>query len=235
MIEHVFRRVKTARHIDEVYMATCNHQIREVAEAFGARVIMTSDEHTRGTDRVAEAASDIEADIVMNVQGDEPLVDPESLDRAIEMMRNNGATQCINLVSPIYEWDIFSDINVVKAEIDNQNRVLKFFRRLQMEPNRPDAANSEKVFKRGIKQIGIYLFRKPLLMQFASWAETPLEKQIGVDMMRILENGFSIDTCMSKDMVSVDTPQELEKMECLLQKDLLFQKLFKGTDRNDFI
>lgn len=222
MIEHVFRRVKTAQYIDEIYIATCNHPIKEAAEAFGARVIMTSDKHTRGTDRVAEAASNIDADIVINVQGDEPLVDPESLDKAIEMMRNTRAIQCINLVSLIDEWDMFIDKNVVKTEVDGKGRVVKFFRQ-------PDAVYSQKLFKQGIKQIGIYLFRKPLLMQFASWAETPLEKQIGVDMMRILENGFPIDTCLSKDMVSVDTPPELERMERLLEKDPLFQKLFKGA------
>lgn len=224
MIEHVFRRVAIAKHIDEIYIATCNHKIKEVAEAFGAKVIMTSDKHTRGTDRVAEAAADINADIVINVQGDEPLVDPESLDKAVEMMRDNNAIQCINLVSPIYEWAVFMDMNVVKAQIDNKNRVLKFFRR-------PDAANSEKVFKQGIKQIGVYLFRKALLMQFASWAETPLEKQVGVDMMRILENGFPIDACMSQDMISVDTPHELERMERLLEMDPLFQKVFKGAHK----
>ncbi len=222
MIEHVFRRVKTAKYIDDIYVATCNQEIKSVAEAFGAKVIMTSDKHTRGTDRVAEAASNIDADIVINVQGDEPLVDPESLDKAIDMMRNVSTIQCINLVSPIYEWNIFMDINVVKAQVDEKSRVLKFFRQ-------PDAGYSQKLFKQGIKQIGIYLFRKPLLMQFAAWAETPLEKQIGVDMMRILENGFPMDTCMSKDMVSVDTPQELERMERLLEKDPVFQKLFKGA------
>lgn len=221
MIEHVFRRVQRARQIDEIYIATCNQEIKEAAEAFGAKVIMTSNKHTRGTDRVAEAASRIDADIVINVQGDEPLVDPASLDKAIELMKNKSAIQCINLVSPIDQWEVYMDKNVVKAEVDNKNKVLKFFRR-------PDAANNEKVFKQGTKQIGIYFFRKPLLMQFASWEETPLEKQEGVDMMRILENGIAIDACMAADMVSVDTPQELEKMERLLQKDSLFQEIFQG-------
>ncbi len=222
MIEHVFRRVQIAQHVDEIYIATCNQEIKEVAEAFGAKVIMTSDKHTRGTDRVAEAASEINADIVINVQGDEPLVDPKSLDKAIKMMKDGNAIHCINLVAPIDEWDVFISKNVVKAQIDNENRVIKFFRQ-------PDAVNNEKTFTQGIKQIGIYLFRKTFLTQFAAWEETPREKQEGVDMMRIIDKGFSIDTCMSADMISVDTPEELEEMERLLQKDPVFQRVFKGT------
>ena len=86
MIEHVYRRVKLAKEIDEIFVATCDREIALAAEKFGAHSIMTSDQHTRGTDRVAEAAHGLEADIVINVQGDEPLVDPDSLDQAILAM-----------------------------------------------------------------------------------------------------------------------------------------------------
>ncbi|MCK4882220.1 MAG: NTP transferase domain-containing protein [Candidatus Omnitrophica bacterium] len=89
MIEHVYRRVCLAEHVDEVYIATCDQEIADEAERFGAQAIMTSATHTRGTDRVAEAAQKIEGDIIINVQGDEPLVDPKSLDEAIVMMKEN--------------------------------------------------------------------------------------------------------------------------------------------------
>lgn len=220
MIEHVFQRVKRARYIDEIYIATCDKEVKKTAEKFGASVIMTSNKHTRGTDRVAEAASKTDADIVINVQGDEPLVDPASLDKAIEMMKQNKDIKCINLVSFIHSWDVFIDYNVVKAVIDQNNRVLYFSRQ-------PIPTSTRENFKEGAKQIGIYFFRKEFLSKFSSWEETPLEKKEGIDMMRILEKGYPIDICMSKDMVSVDTSEELKKMEALLKDDPLYIKIFK--------
>ena len=219
MIEHVYRRSKYAKSIDEIYITTCDGEIADEAKRFGAKVIMTSNTHTRGTDRVAEAANKVDADIVINIQGDEPLVDPYSLDEAIEYMQNDKIIKSINLVSRITNWDIFADPGVVKTVINEANKVLYFSR----QPI-PDVAKDN--FEYGLKQIGIYLFRKEFLLEFSSWEETPLEKKEKVDMLRILERGFSVDSFEVKDMVSVDTPEDLKVAEKLISEDELFRKIF---------
>lgn len=219
MVEHVYRRVQLAKNIDEIYIATCDREIAEETERFGGKAIMTSPLHTRGTGRVAEAAKQVEADIVINVQGDEPLVDPEALDRVSLMMKEDPQIRCVNLIAPIVDWPVFADKNVVKTTIDQKGKVL-YFSRL------PIPTCLEKDFQSAIKQIGIYFFRKDLLFQFNAWEETPLEKKEAVDMLRILENGVPIETFMTKDMISVDTPEELTAMENLFKKDVLCQKIF---------
>lgn len=225
MIEHVYRRVCLAEHIDEVYIATCDQEIADEAERFGAQAIMTATTHTRGTDRVAEAAQKIEGDIIINVQGDEPLVDPKSLDEAIVMMKENPQVQCVNLIAPITDWEIFVSHNVVKTTIDQKGKVLYFSRQ-------PIPTSTRESFKTGIKQIGIYFFQRDLLLDFLSWLETPLEQEEGVDMLRFLEKGITIESLMAQDMISVDTPEELFQMEKILQEDDLCKKIFDLQETN---
>lgn len=222
MVEHVYRRVKLSKNIDEIYIATCDLEIAEVVNSFGGQVIMTSDKHTRGTDRIAEAARQIDANIIINVQGDEPLVDPNTLDAAVRFMLSDENKKCLNLVSVIKDWEDFISPNVVKVVTDFRKCVLYFSRQ-------PIPLQKKETFDEAIRQIGIYLFRKNFLLEFSSWDETPLEKKEGVDMMRIIERGFSIDTFVSKDMLSVDTPAELLIMEKILEQDGVYQQIFKKT------
>ena len=220
MIEHVYRRSLKAECIDEVYIATCDREIADEARAFGGKVIMTADTHTRGTDRVAEAARKVQAQIIINIQGDEPLVDPVSLEKAVTYMRSDSNIQAVNLVSQITDWDVFTSKDVVKTVTDKDNKVLYFSRQ-------PVPACSKEDFKGALKQIGIYLFRKEFLLKFASWLETNLEIIEKVDMLRILENGDDVSAVEVKDMVSVDTKEDLVEAEKLMEKDPLFRELFK--------
>ena len=220
MIEHVYRRSLRAKYIDDIYIATCDREISAEAENFGAKTIMTSDTHTRGTDRVAEAAQQIRAEIIINIQGDEPLVDPASLDKAIVHMKANSGIRAINLVSPITNWEVFTNQGVVKTVVDKDNKVLYFSRQ-------PVPTCSKESFQKGLKQIGIYLFRKEFLLEFSSWEETNLEIIEKIDMLRILENGIDIDAVEVSDMVSVDTPEDLREAEGLMEQDQLFQDIFK--------
>lgn len=222
MIEHVYRRLKTSSYIDQVIIATCDEAIKKVAQDFGAKVAMTSPDHVRGTDRVAEAAANVDADIIINVQGDEPLVDPVALEQAIEVMKKNPSLSCVNLVAPILDWDIFASRDVVKTVMDMKQRVL-YFSRL------PIPIQSKENFAYAYKQIGIYLFKKDFLLKFAALTPTPLEKIEGVDMMRILEHGYSIQGFLSKDSISVDTPADLTFAEGIIKQDKLFQKIFTST------
>ncbi len=219
MIEHVYRRTRCAKTIDEVYIATCDDKIAHLVQRFGGEVIMTADTHTRGTDRVAEAATKVNAEIILNVQGDEPLVGPESLDAAVSYMKMHQDLQCINLVSHIKDWDVFIDQDVIKTVVDQNNNVLYFSRQ-------PIPTSKKNDFGDALKQIGIYLFRKPFLLQFTSWQESPLEKEEKIDMLRILEKGVRIVAFQTKDMVSVDNPRDLAVVEKLLLEDPLYHKLF---------
>jgi 3-deoxy-manno-octulosonate cytidylyltransferase (CMP-KDO synthetase) len=223
MIEHVFRRVQCAKGINEIYVATCDEEIADQVKKFGGKSIMTSASHTRGTDRVAEAARKIDSDIIINVQGDEPTVDPSTLDAAISYFREKSGIKCLNLTAPIQEWRVFTDENVVKTIIDRESKVLYFSRQ-------PIPTQMQKDFRGALKQIGIYLIDKDLLRKFSRWRESPLEMTERVDMLRILENGFSIHAFRSKDMISVDTYEDLSAVERALAHDPLYHQLFKIED-----
>lgn len=219
MLEHVYRRVKCATLVDEVYVATCDNEIVEEVRKFNGKSIMTSSRHTRGTDRVAEAAAKISADVVINVQGDEPMVDPNVLDKAIAFINKREDVQCMNVISSINTWDCFVSRDVVKTVLDKNNKVLYFSRQ-------PIPTCKQQNFKNAFKQIGIYFFRKEFLLQFSRWPETSLEQMEQVDMLRIIENGFSIYTFKSNDMIGVDRPEEVALVEQALLGDPLYQKLF---------
>lgn len=219
MIEHVYRRVQLTQHVDEIYVATCDRAIAEVVENFGGRFIMTSVKHVRGTDRVAEAAANVEADIILNVQGDEPLMDPESLDQAIAVMEKEKDIECMNAVSIITGWETFISRDIVKVVQDVHGDIMYFSRQ-------PVPYCEKENFDKAIKQIGIYLFRKDILLKYSAWGETPVEKAEGIDMMRFLEKGYNIRAITCKDMIGVDTPQQLLRIEEILQNDVNYKKIF---------
>jgi len=220
MIEHVYRRVQLTKYVDEVYVATCDREIFEVVEQFGGHAIMTSDQLVRGTDRVAEAAMNIEADIILNVQGDEPLMDPESLDQAIMVMKAEKTIDCMNAVSLITDWDVYISQDIVKVIQDHHGNIMYFSRQ-------PVPYCKMENFDKAIKQIGIYLFRRDLLLQYPTWEETPIERAEGVDMMRFLEKGHIIRAIMCKDMIGVDTPEQLLSVEEILKEDFNFKRIFE--------
>src|SRR5688572_2314148 len=128
MIEHVFRRAKLCSQLDEVYVATCNDEIREVALGFGAKVIMTSAAHERATDRVAEAAEHLAADVVVMIQGDEPMITAAMIGTALEPLRSNPTTACVNLVHRIESQTELIDRNTIKVVADLNGDALYFSR-----------------------------------------------------------------------------------------------------------
>lgn len=219
MIEHVYRRVACSELIDEVYLATCDTEVADTIFKLGGNAIMTSASHTRCLDRVAEAVDSIQADLVVTVQGDEPMVDPKGLDKAVSAILSNRETPCLNMTALIRNWDSFNSPNVVKVCTDKQGRILCFSRLPIPRQNRED-------FDFGIKQLGIYMIPKPLLLDFTSWDETPIEKKEQVDMFRFLENGVSILSYETSDLIGVDTQEDLEQAERLLVHDPLYRSLF---------
>lgn len=219
MIEHVFRRVKLCSQLEEVYVATCDEEIRTVAEGFGARVIMTSATHERATDRVAEAAEHFEAGIVVMVQGDEPMITPEMIDSAVDAIRSDSSISCVNVVARIDSEQEFSDPNTIKVVGDLNGNALYFSR--SPIPNLHVGQTTVKIFK----QVCVIPFRRESLREFAWLSPTPLEVAESIDMLRFLEHGRNV-RLVETDVAthSVDTPVDLQVVEILMNKDPLLLK-----------
>lgn len=223
MIEHVRRRVLLAKKVDEVFIATCDIEIKNAIEKYGGKVIMTKPDHLGGTDRVAEAASKITADIIINVQGDEPLVRPEMIDRMIEPFEHDSNIQCTHLMSSFKNEIDFFDYGNVKVVTNNDNYALYFSR----EPI-PASRKNDRDAKRQ-KVIGIYAFTKDTLQQHASSGPQELEQKESIDMLRLLEIGIPIKMVLADDgpMVGVDNYRDLIRATEFMSKDPVFPKYMK--------
>jgi 3-deoxy-manno-octulosonate cytidylyltransferase (CMP-KDO synthetase) len=211
MIEHVYRRCRMNASLNGVYVATCDGEIAAATEAFGGTAVLTSSSHQRASDRVAEAAERMDADIVVMVQGDEPLIHPEMIDQAVDPFRRDPAILCTNLAAPIRSIEEMSDPNTIKVVTARNHDALYFSR--QPIPSGSSA---------GLKQVCVIPFRREFLLQYAKLQPTPLEIAESVDMLRILEHGFKVRMVMTDhDTHSVDTPADLTLVERMLEKDPL--------------
>ncbi len=213
MIEHVRRRVCLCKTLTEVFVATCDDEIKKTVESFGGKVIMTSKSHERCTDRIEEAARNLEADIVVNIQGDEPLVTPDMIEKLVEPLLHRDDIQAACLIYPIVELNDLEDINTVKAVKSIDNSIMYFSR--SPIPN----------FKRGEKssffeQSGIMAYRKDFLHKYSKLPQTPLERAESVDMLRILEHGYKIYGVITDNVtIEVDIPEHVSKIEEAILRD----------------
>ena len=215
MIQHVFERAVKARTIQRLVIATDDSRIREAASSFGADVLMTSPDHQSGTDRVAEAASQLllppEA-VVVNIQGDEPLLQPEVVDQLVETLREAADVPMATLVHPGFGHTDFHDPGVVKVVVDARRRALYFSRAPIPHPR--EATGPLTYYK----HIGLYAFRNHFLQQFTKLPPGVLEQMEKLEQLRALEHGFSILVVPTPyDSVSVDTPLDLMKVEEILE------------------
>lgn len=217
MIEHVYRRTALSRSLSAVYVATCDREIVDAVEGFGGRAIMTSDTHERASDRVAEAAEGLDADIVVMVQGDEPMVVPEMIDQAVAPLLEDPAVQCVNLAGRIASLDEFRDPNTIKVVVDPHGDAVYFSR----EPI-PALRGTPLERAPAAKQVCIIPFRREALFLFTSLEATPLEQTESVDMLRFLEHGYKVRMVPTPyDTHAVDTPADLELVATLLRDDPL--------------
>ena len=215
MIEHVYKRSAMSKKLNELYVATCDEEIFNCVESFGGKAIMTSSTHQRCTERVAEACKNINsyADIVVNIQGDEPLLFPEMIDLAIQPLIENEDIHCSNLISPIENDREWEDPNEVKVVKDLQNHAIYFSR--EPIPSRKKAADDFVKYK----QVCIIPFRREFLLKFVTLEPTPLEMVESIDMVRILEHGYKIKLIETDvDTIGVDTPEDLEKVKQRMQE-----------------
>lgn len=210
MIGHVYFRCAMSKTLSKVYIATCDQVIKDYADSIGAPCMMTSSHHERCSDRTAEAMLAIEnqeqrkIDIVVMVQGDEPMVTPEMIDDAIAPMLSDGTINIVNLMAKIESAADFEDPNEVKVVVDLNNDALYFSR--EPIPSRKKGFSAVPM----LKQVCVIPFRRDYLLRFNELKPTPLEEIESVDMMRILEHGHKVKMVMTDQQTySVDTPEDL--------------------------
>jgi 3-deoxy-manno-octulosonate cytidylyltransferase (CMP-KDO synthetase) len=214
MLEHVYERVSMARYLSNVVIATDDERIRDEARSFGANVRMTRDDHISGTDRVAEVASAFpETELVVNIQGDEPLIDPGAIDAALFPLLDDPAIPMGTLKKLIEDPREISDPNVVKVVTDHFGDAL-YFSRSAIPYLRDSGSRPQGIFK----HIGLYVYRREFLMGYSDLPVGPLEKAEKLEQLRALENGFTIRVVETDyESIGVDTPADLERVQTLLQ------------------
>jgi len=218
MIEHVYRRTMCCSTLDEVIVATCDSAILESVTAFGGKAVMTSPTHERASDRVAEAAAGLDADVVVMVQGDEPMIWPEMIEESIAPFAD-GATDipCVNLTARIGSREEFEDRNTIKVVTDQAGFALYMSRE-------PIPTTHLMDFDRipAYKQVCIIPFSKAALLEFVRLTPTPLEIAESIDMMRFIEHGRKVKMIeTSRSTHAVDTPDDLKLVEDLMRRDPL--------------
>jgi len=205
MIQHVWERAKRSSLLDEVYIACDNDNVFRVVEEFGAKAIMTSSDHTSGTDRIAEAAARIEADVILNIQGDEPLIEAAVLDALAQAMQEDPL---VLMATVIKKFDSIKEIespNVVKVVIDIYKDAIYFSR--SSIPFYRDTDTVNKVF---YKHLGFYAYRREFLLKYKDLPASSLEQAERLEQLRALEGGVRIRTIQTDyDTISVDTPEDL--------------------------
>lgn len=210
MIAHVHARAAAARLVDAVLVATDDVRIAEAVDAFGGTAVMTRADHPSGTDRLAEVADALDADIIVNVQGDEPLLDPASVDAAIAPLLADASVMLSTLRTPLDPADAHNP-NVVKVVIDLAGDSL-YFTRAHVPFTRPGHPEAP-----AWRHLGLYVYRRETLRHLARLSPTPLERAEGLEQLRALEHGLRFRTVLSTSAsLSVDTPEDLARVRALV-------------------
>ncbi len=216
LIWHVWQRVKQANKIDQVYIATDSDEVKQVAEAFGARVLMTSPECQSGTERIASLIDQLDADLILNVQGDEPLVDPGMLDALVDRWQSVPC-ELITPVFPIKTLEELQSPNVVKVARASDGRAL-YFSRSPIPYLRDIPFDSWLQHGTFWGHIGVYGYNRAVLTQFYELPDSPLEKTEKLEQLRFLEAGYSFQTVETEYRPnSVDIADDLERVRRLIK------------------
>jgi 3-deoxy-manno-octulosonate cytidylyltransferase (CMP-KDO synthetase) len=218
MVEHVYRRAE-ASGVGEVIVATDDERIARAVEGFGGRVQMTRATHRTGTERLAEVAAMLRCDVVVNVQGDEPLVEPAMIREAVAPFVSDAALQMTTLRRALTVPGDFASPHVVKVVVDRADYALYFSR--SPIPFRREAAGAPPAgAARPFKHVGLYAYRREFLVQLAALPPTPLEEAEMLEQLRALEHGYRIKALETRyDSIGVDTPDDLERVRALVERD----------------
>ena len=205
MIQHVYERARQSKYLTDILIATDSEEIKKVVENFGGKAVITLKEHPSGTDRIAEVAKNTDADIIINIQGDEPLISPKIIDKVIEPFLMNNNLLMTTVITKLNETD-YNNPNVVKVVTDKNNNALYFSRSLIPYPQNKFKANH-------YKHIGIYAYIKEFLLTLVELPQSPLEHTESLEQLRVLENGYKIKCVyVEEDTIGVDTKEDVKKV-----------------------
>ncbi len=214
VLEHVYQRSLEAELVDQVLIATDDQRVYKKVNEFGGRAVMTAAEHQSGTDRLAEVARDLDVEIIVNVQGDEPLIRPAMIDQAIKILKNSQDIQMSTLASPISAVTAQKD-DRVKVVLDKNDHAL-YFSRAKI----PYYRDRDKLKEKYLQHIGLYVYRRDFLLKYTELEPTPLEKAESLEQLRVLENGYKIKVGITEHHgPGVDRPDDLKEVSKILEND----------------
>ena len=206
LIQHTYEQACLAKLPDKVIIAADDERIAAAAKSFGAECILTSPEHKSGTDRIAEAVTDIDVDIVVNLQADEPEIDPENIDYLAKLLLDNHQCRMATLVAEFENAEQVKDPNIVKVVVDKDNYAIYFSR--SVIPYDRKAGNSGEI-RKYLRHLGIYAYRKDFLLEITSMPQSRLEKTEKLEQLRVIELGFPILVGKVKHTCNgIDTPEQ---------------------------
>jgi 3-deoxy-manno-octulosonate cytidylyltransferase (CMP-KDO synthetase) len=232
MLEHVYSRVKMSRYVNPVVIATDDERIYQAARSFGAEVKMTREDHISGTDRVAEIASQYEAGIVVNIQGDEPLIDPEAIDAALLPLVHEPSISMATLRKRIEDPSEVANPNVVKVVCDRFQNAIYFSRSAIPFDRGGDHSADGGEPAVYYKHIGLYVYRRNFLLRYSGLPIGPLEEAERLEQLRALENGFKIRVVDTEyESLGVDTPEDLERVTHLFETSMALTSM-RGPAEN---
>lgn len=223
LIQHVYERTLQSKLANKVIVATDDKRILAKVKSFGGEAYMTSKDHLTGTDRIAELAREIDSSIIVNVQGDEPFIESDSIDFTIKPLLEESSLVMSTIKVKIEDSKEIFDFNVVKVVTDKDDFALyfsrwpiPFFREkwndiLNSEKDRDLLSHPAHIFK----HLGLYAYKRDFLLKYTKWPRTPLEKIENLEQLRVLENGYKIKVVEGKhDSIGIDTTQDLERLRC---------------------
>ncbi len=206
LIQHVYERAAQVSCLDEVIIATDNQRIEDAVRAFGGHVIRTRTDHPNGTSRIAEAVESIEADIVVNVQGDEPQLDPALIDRTVQALLDAPDAPMSTLASSFGPGEDQSDPNIVKVVVGDDGRAITFTRSIDKARAKCPPGSEP------LKHVGLYVFRRAFLPEYVALPSTPGERAERLEQLRVLEHGRTIVVARGDvHHHGIDTPEQYEQ------------------------
>ncbi len=229
MVQHVYERAQQSRHLSEVLVATDSDEVLRAVEGFGGKAVMTSPEHASGTDRLAEVARGTDCDLVVNIQGDEPLIRPEIIDAAVAPFLAEEGLRLGTIATPILTLEEHLEDSAVKVVVDRRGFALYFSRCpipfFRLDPGATWPADKPRVHPKSglipLKHIGMYVYTRDTLLWMAGLERTPLEITEGLEQLRAVENGCSIRVVqVDYSPIGVDTPEDLARVRQIMEKEV---------------
>jgi len=212
MIQRVYERASQARLLERLLVATDDQRIADAVAAFGGEAMLTSPDHPTGTDRIAEVLRSVECEIVVNIQGDEPLIDPNVIDLAADALLTDSSIAMSTLMTRIRDEADARDTNITKVVVDTHGFAL-YFSAAPIPCHRADTGHG------WFKHLGLYAYRRDFVLKYVTLPRTPLEQTEKLEQLRALEHGFRIKVIETDhDAISIDVPEDVDRVVALLQQ-----------------